>query len=387
MKKALFATILVILLVSLLPTPTIAGNTYQDGTPCPTDIPITRDMDCVPFGSYDVLLRMLESGEFFFEDPLPAVSPDPSLAQLPFYYARVNTANAPIFATLEDAIAGKPVQSSVPISEGGLAFVTYTDVQEVNGKKFYLTGYGQWMRRGDVSPVSPYSSFTGLQFTATPSRPFAWLVDLQIYGQIQARKAPSLNAPFGDRFYNQDEVVQIYESREVDGSLWYKVGPDHWFEARQLHLVIPNTTPPEGVTNERWIEVNLEQQTLSVYQDRQLVYATLVATGVDGVWTRPGLFQIYESHESTPMSGAFEADRSDYYYLAEVPWTLYFDEARALHGAYWRARLGFVQSHGCVNLTVTDSHWLFNWATVGDWVWVHDPSGRTPEDFVGAGGA
>jgi lipoprotein-anchoring transpeptidase ErfK/SrfK len=87
------------------------------------------------------------------------------------------------------------------------------------------------------------------------------------------------------------------------------------------------------------------------------------------------------------MSGAFEADRSDYYYLAEVPWTLYFDEARALHGAYWRARLGFVQSHGCVNLTVTDSHWLFNWATVGDWVWVHDPSGRTPEDFVGAGGA
>jgi hypothetical protein len=36
------------------------------------------------------------------------------------------------------------------------------------------------------------------------------------------------------------------------------------------------------------------------------------------------------------MQGAFEADRSDFYYLEDVPWTMYYDQARAIHTAYWR---------------------------------------------------
>ena len=42
--------------------------------------------------------------------------------------------------------------------------------------------------------------------------------------------------------------------------------------------------------------------------------------------------------------------------------------------------LGFPQSHGCVNLTVGDSRWIFDWAQEGDWVYVWDPSGKTPVD-------
>lgn len=392
MKKLLFASLIFSLLTALLPLSVSASGLQQEVTPCPTGVPISRSMNCNPFESVYVLHRMLESGKFFFEEPLPATPPDPSLTQLPFYYARVRTANAPVFASVEDAVAGKPVLRTIDIAqaeEGGLGYVTYFDVQEVDGKNYYMIEFGQWMRRGDITPNQVYSNFAGLQFSATPYRPFGWVVDLQVIGPVRAHTAPSTAAAFGERLFEQDVAVQIYETRDVDGVRWYKVGPDLWLEARQLHLIHPNTTPPQGVENGRWIEVNLEQQTLSVYQDHQLVYATLIATGADGVWTRPGLFQVYERHESTLMRGAFEADRSDFYYLEDVPWTLYFDEARALHGAYWRARLGFVQSHGCVNLSVTDSHWLFNWAVDGDWVWVHDPSGHTPEDpsLYSAGGA
>jgi len=130
------------------------------------------------------------------------------------------------------------------------------------------------------------------------------------------------------------------------------------------------------VTNGRWIEVNLFEQTMAVYDNSQLVFATLIASGMEPFWTRPGLFQIYSRLESTLMRGAFEADRSDFYYLQGVPWTLYYDDARALHGAYWRTRFGFPQSHGCVNLAPGDAHWLFNWAKEGDWVYVWDPSGK-----------
>jgi lipoprotein-anchoring transpeptidase ErfK/SrfK len=67
---------------------------------------------------------------------------------------------------------------------------------------------------------------------------------------------------------------------------------------------------------------------------------------------------------------------------------MYFDKARALHGAYWRANLGFPQSHGCVNLTVGDARWLFDWAHLDDYVYVWDPSGVTPTDpskYTGGG--
>ena len=104
---------------------------------------------------------------------------------------------------------------------------------------------------------------------------------------------------------------------------------------------------------------------------------------------RPGLFAIYEKLDTTYMTGSFEADGSDRYYLEDVPWTMYFDEARALHGAYWHTGYGYPRSHGCVNLSPGDSQWLYNWAQIGDQVYVHDPSGLTPTDpsLYGSGGA
>ena len=89
------------------------------------------------------------------------------------------------------------------------------------------------------------------------------------------------------------------------------------------------------------------------------------------------------------MMGAFEADRSDFYYLEDVPYTMYYDQLRALHGAYWRTAFGFPQSHGCINLAPADARWLFEWAVEGDWVYVWDPSGETPTDpnYYGEGGA
>ena len=110
------------------------------------------------------------------------------------------------------------------------------------------------------------------------------------------------------------------------------------------------------------------------------VFATLVSSGraADGFGTPTGSFRIRTKHVSATMDdpdGGAEA-----YSIEDVPWTMYFDGARALHGAYWRTRFGYPQSHGCVNLSTGDSHWLFNWAVEGDWVYVHDPTGLTPTD-------
>jgi hypothetical protein len=80
------------------------------------------------------------------------------------------------------------------------------------------------------------------------------------------------------------------------------------------------------------------------------------------------------------MSGAFKEDRSDFYFVQDVPFIMYFNSSRAIHGAYWHNGFGYPRSHGCVNLPVADAHWVFNFSSEGTWVHVFDPSGKTPTD-------
>jgi len=42
---------------------------------------------------------------------------------------------------------------------------------------------------------------------------------------------------------------------------------------------------------------------------------------------------------------------------------MYFDNDISLHGTYWHDGFGYRHSHGCVNLSISDAHYLFNWTT------------------------
>ena len=345
--------------------------------------------DCQPAGPAAYQTTLAQDGILLPEAPLPVAKPPFELTYVNYNYGFVRTANAPVFGSPEDALGYKK-NKAVKRVDASFAYISYIDTQVVDGKRIYMIAPGQWMTANDVSRVSS-PVFQGVEVTQTPSRPFGWILTyLSPTGYVETKRTPgTANDDYtGNRLQNHD-LVWVYDETEADGLTWYQVGPDAWVDGRFVARVVPNTTPPEGVDGGRWIEVNLYEQTVAVYDDYQLVFATLIASGLEPFWTRPGLFQIYEKLETTPMRGSFEADRSDAYYLEDVPWTMYFDEARALHGAYWRANLGFPQSHGCVNLSVGDARWLFDWAQIGDWVYVWDPSGETPTDpeVYGAGGA
>jgi hypothetical protein len=378
MKRAIYVLLVLTLALGLIPMPARAAG-LGDGALClPLPYAIAQD-DCLPYGSYGYMQHIAELGLSIPEQPLPENIPDINLANLPYAYARVTSKPGPVFASIQDAMAGKPVKRYI---ETGYDFISYIERQEIDGKKYYMIDVGEWMRGGDLASGVAYTQFMGLQFSATPVRKFGWTLQ-----SIQSYQAPSTNAPLGERTFVRWNVVQVYDIQEAEGLTWYLVGPDTWIESKDTALIYPTPTAPQGVDNGRWIEVNLGEQTLSVYNNNQLVYATLLSSGAPGFWTRPGLFKITEKLDTTPMSGTFAADRSDYYYLEDVPWTMYFDGARALHGAYWHTKFGYVQSHGCVNLSPGDSKWLYDWAVMGDWVYVWDPSGKTPTDLPEGGGA
>jgi lipoprotein-anchoring transpeptidase ErfK/SrfK len=352
---------------------------------CLPGIYMTDPQDCLPLGPSSYITQMASFGIELPLISIPYRPIDASLGVLPYSYALLGDGPTPVYASLEDAVSGKNEIRS--IEAGRLRYVSYVDYSETDNGRFFKLHDNTWVSVSSRVSI-PHSFSGGIELNRTPNHSFGWILPFAPNQQTRSSPAYATDNYTGN-ILNQYQIVPVYSTRVVDNVEWDMVAPDEWIEGRFIGRVIPNTTPPEGVTNDRWIEVNLEEQTLAVYDQNDLVYATLIASGLVPFFTKPGLFQIERKLDKTPMSGAFEADRSDYYYLEDVPWTMYYDYARALHGAYWRTAYGFPQSHGCVNLTPPDAHWLYDWSNVGDWVYVWDPSGNTPTDpkYYGEGGA
>lgn len=116
---------------------------------------------------------------------------------------------------------------------------------------------------------------------------------------------------------------------------------------------------------ERWIDVDLSEQMVYAFEGDLIVNSFLVSTGT---WRHPtvtGQFHIYVKYLYTDMAGPG-------YYLPDVPYTMYFYQGYGLHGTYWHSNFGTPMSHGCINLTIPDSEWLYYWAHVGTLVFIHD---------------
>jgi hypothetical protein len=377
MRKLILISVLLVAFFPPWPSPAVsagaappAAEPISGAVVCPPGLYSVAPDDCLPLGPSVYINNAAAQGLPYPLIPLPAYSPDRALNDTPWRYFKVTEAGAPLFSSLADAVANHPSKILDPSNH---LYVSYLGEAVPRGQDaYYQLRSGYWVRAegGRLGKYDP--PFQGLLFSSTPRNAFGWIL-----GEVQSRTAPGVNSPESGSTYYRFQVVQIYAAQEADNLTWDLVAPGEWIDSRQVARVDPNLTPPPGVTTDRWISVNLFEQTLAVYAGHRLVFATMVSTGVDHFWTRPGLFHIQKKLETETMSNSVP---DDFYYLEDVPFTMYFDEARALHGAYWHNGFGYPRSHGCVNLSVGDSHWLYNWASVGDAVYVFDPSGQTPTD-------
>jgi lipoprotein-anchoring transpeptidase ErfK/SrfK len=125
--------------------------------------------------------------------------------------------------------------------------------------------------------------------------------------------------------------------------------------------------PPEvdALAGERWIDVDLETQTLVAYEGRRPVFATLVSTGKGPpgtpLGTPRGTHRIWIKLLTSDMDNLEDENASRNYRMEDVPWVQYFSKGVGLHGAFWHRSFGQVRSHGCVNLAPLDAERLFWW--------------------------
>jgi lipoprotein-anchoring transpeptidase ErfK/SrfK len=134
----------------------------------------------------------------------------------------------------------------------------------------------------------------------------------------------------------------------------------------------PSVPNPDALNNsgEKWLEVNLSEQYMTVWAGNEVVLGTYVSTGREGFDTPTGTFSINTKIESQTMEGVLGGE---YYNVPDVPWVMYFtDVGHAIHGAYWHNNFGAVMSHGCVNLPMDVAEWVYNnFAFVGMRVEIH----------------
>lgn len=363
-------------LLLVLPLLSTGGPAYGSDYLCPPRLQLRHPELCPEIGPGAALSEVAEAG-LYPVMPLPTAPLDPALFYVPTTYLRAGNKPVRLFPSAEAALAGDGETDSIP---EGFVYLYYTNEISSGDRSVYATSRG-FVRSGDASDFKP-PNYHGQAFSRTPERPFGWVVS----GTFSATRPGG--ETFTDHWLSKFDMVQIFGVARVGEWDWYQIGRNEWIEQRNVARVVPDPTPPPGVDADKWITVNLYEQTVAAYEDGRLVYATMVSTGRNGFWTRPGVFQVWAKLERDLMTGGIPGE-DGFYYLEHVPWVLYFDKARALHGTYWHAKFGTTTSRGCVNLPMTDAQWFFNFAEEGTYVYVFDPSGQTPTDPAqyGEGGA
>ena len=310
---------------------------------------------------------------------VPQVDLNDPLFTKTFAYVLPREGGVPVFATPEDAL-----NNTNPIKQltTGYDWVSLQASVEISSTRFVQINANQWVS-ADAMAVGRASQLQGRVFKENLKRPFAWVLI-----PFQPTRTPDGDTNTEAPNYKRYEMVQIYGKALIGNVMWYQIGENQW--ARQIRLAIasprraPHQLNPRQRLHAKWVSVSIAEQTLQAYEGDRLVFAALVASGLPKWETVRGVFQVWSKTRSQAMYNTDASTSS--YYLEDVPYTMYFHEDFALHGAYWHDAFGSKRSHGCVNLSPRDAKWLFQWTTPqaseygyanasavdpGTWVWIY----------------
>jgi lipoprotein-anchoring transpeptidase ErfK/SrfK len=250
-------------------------------------------------------------------------------------------------------------------------------------KGFYVavTGTFKWNNRtwykttgGLVAPADRFwqtagSDFKGVELDGeTWKLPVAW-----VYGGNKTATTYAIDeekkqvAPKGS--VKRFTAIQLTgKTIEISKRTYHQLSDGTWVKDSLIRITTPGARPADVGENERWIDVDISEQTLVAYQGDRPVYATLISSGKESKIkdkdhsTPRGAWRVREKHMTTTMDGNGSAAGDLPYSIEDVPYVMYFHQAYALHGAFWHANYGAQMSHGCVNLAPLDAKHLFFFA-------------------------
>lgn len=221
-------------------------------------------------------------------------------------------------------------------------------------------------------------------------------------GQLAEVSVPYTQSFLNSLTYGWQPVNRLYYSSThwitgieegPDGKPWYRLRDelqplDYYAPAGALRPIPDEEFEPISLElpfEAKRVEVSLQEQTVTAYEEDRVVLYTKVSTGIpnyggssNGIPTATpeGRFNIMSKLPSKHMGNARLTDNLDDYILLGVPWTSFFTETGvAFHGTYWHSNFGIPMSRGCVNMRTEDAKWLFRWLLPVSEPWDWDKRG------------
>lgn len=221
-------------------------------------------------------------------------------------------------------------------------------------KVIYNTPLNEISKKGQLAEVTvPYTQ--SMRFTST----LGWQLLYRLYYETTHWIVGIEEGPDGHPWYRLlDELLEIEyhvpakHLRPIPENEWAPISPEIPFEKKH-------------------IEVDLERQLLTAYENQGIVMQTKISSGIAGMQSTNGLstatprgsFNIGNKFPTKHMGDGSLASDVEAYELVGVPWTSFFTSTGyAFHGTYWHDNFGVPMSRGCVNMRPADARWLFRWA-------------------------
>lgn len=249
-------------------------------------------------------------------------------------------------------------------------YLSLDQKQQVFSGTFWRTVSGYLAPKDHLIVHESKTEFEGVRLDApgeTRKLPLAFVVGSKAkYWSLETKKDEK-KAKKGEAI-ERFSILGLSGKREKspDEKFWfYETLDGRWLRNDHIAVVKAPKMPPEIKAGEKWIDVDIEDESLVAMEGDKPVYATIVSTGRHNTdpakdhTTPTGIFRVREKHVTDTMDDDAAVDGT--YKIEDVPWVMYFEKSYALHGAFWHSSFGRERSHGCVNLTPFDARNIFHW--------------------------
>jgi lipoprotein-anchoring transpeptidase ErfK/SrfK len=319
--------------------------------------------------------------------------------RLPFQYVMILVKDdtfMPMWASLDDLKKGAEPERQLKKGDT----VAVDKLYKWDGEDYWIAVDGKVIKKQSASLMGGGSSWHGIDITDQTPLPFGWITPdkanvydappdkgakplkdvtlerrtrVSIVGEQMVGKklflkvtvaAPPPPPTFGEIFADAEKkraAATAATATATDAAAAPPPAPpaEMWVSADAVNevrvLEHPKTVPADMP---RWIDVDLGEQVLVLYENDKPVWATLTSSG-RAIPTPMGTYPVWAKVAAITMKNQPYEDKP--YYVNKVPWSTFFQWHNAIHGAYWHDRFGVTKSHGCVNVAPLDAKHVWEW--------------------------
>lgn len=236
----------------------------------------------------------------------------------------------------------------------------FIESRRVAGVGLILLDRNRRAVRAEAMELERPSQFAGRELEARPV-PGGVVAGWSAEAPTPVRVAPGVTAELSGQIAYHREIHVDPAPVRADGVDWFALRgegvPVGFVSEADIRRWIPAEPLAEVRADEMWIDVELSQQTLTLWRGAEPVFVTLISSGAGDHPTPRGVFRIWHKQALGDMR-SLPGD-VDSYTVEEVPWVQYFHRRFALHTAFWHNKFGRKRSHGCINLSPRDAARVF----------------------------